>query len=111
MNKTGINPTEYKVLLRRKKVEDKVGNIIMPDMVKDRDKYKQIEGTVIAVSPLAFSYASPDEWEAVNSSPPKAGDKVLYARHAGAEVTGKDGEEYLLVNDKDIGAIIEVSND
>ncbi len=112
MNRTGINPIEHKVLLQPKAVEEKtVGGIFIPDTTKDTEKYRQTEGVIIAVSPLAFSYASPEEWEAVNSVPPKVGQTVLYARHAGATVKGKDGEDYLLVNDQDIVATIEANND
>lgn len=103
-NTTGINPTEYKVLIKPKPVEEKVGSIIIPDMTKDSEKYAQIEGEILAMSHLAFSYATPEEW---GDRKPRSGQRVLYAKYAGVRVKGRDGNEYVLVNDKDICATIE----
>lgn len=88
--------------MRPKPVDQKTkGGIILPDEHKDREQYAQMEGELIAVSPLAFSYA---DWGA--AQPPKAGDRILFAKFAGARVTGRDGVEYRLVNDKDIAAVL-----
>lgn len=107
MNETGIRPTEFKVLVAPKAIEEKIGSIIMPDQVKDQEKFAQVEGTIIAASPLAFSYATAAEWAAAGAEKPKPGQRVLYAKYAGVRVKGKDGKEYLLVNDKDLTATIE----
>lgn len=107
MNETGINPTEYKCLIEPKSSEEVTkGGIILPDTTKDTEKYAQTEGTLIAKSPLAFSYATADEWKAAGATPPQPGDRVLYARYAGVRVKGSDGKEYLLVSDKDITATV-----
>lgn len=103
-NSSGIIPTEYKVLIEPKTVENKIGSIIIPDTRRDHDKYAQTEGRIVAVSHLAFTYASDDEW---GDRKPKAGDPVLYAKFAGVNVNGRDGKEYVLVNDKEIVALIE----
>lgn len=103
-NTTGIMPTEFKVLIDPKQVDEKIGSIIVPDMTKDREKYATTEGTIVALSHLAFTYASEDEWAGMK---PKPGDRVLYAKYAGIRHKGKDGKEYVLANDKDIVAIIE----
>jgi co-chaperonin GroES (HSP10) len=107
LNFTGICPTEYKVLIDPTPIADKIGSIIIPDQAKETEKYAQIKGRIVARSPLAFSYATPEEWEANKARKPEAGDLVLYAKYAGVRVKGKDGQEYLLVNDKDITATIE----
>ena len=106
MNASGINPTEYKVLISPIKVDEKTkGGIILPDEHKDREQFAQMQGILVAVSPLAFTYADQDSWgEAPN---PKPGDKVLFAKFAGAAVKGKDGADYRLVNDKDIAAVLD----
>ena len=102
MNLSGINPVEYKVLIEPKKVDEKTkGGIIIPDESKDREQFAQMEGALVACSPLAFTY---DDWK--NANPPKPGDRVLFAKFAGAKVTGKDGKEYRIVNDKDIAAVL-----
>ena len=103
-NLTGIVPTEFKLLIKPKAIEEKIGSIIMPDSHKDAEKYACVEGTIIAISHLAFTYATEVEWD---GHKPKPGQRVIYAKHAGAKVKGKDGEEYLLTNDKDILALIE----
>lgn len=101
-NPSGICPTEYKVLIAPKLTEEKTkGGIILPDATKERDQYAQMEGVIVAASPLAFSY---DNWK--DASPPKVGDSVLFAKYAGAVVTGRDGKEYRITNDKDICAVI-----
>lgn len=105
MNRSGITPTEFKVLIEPKAVEVKTaGGIIIPETKQEHDKYAQIEGRIIAMSHLAFTYATAAEW---GDKRPKPGDAILYAKYAGVRVKGKDGREYVLVNDKDICATIE----
>jgi co-chaperonin GroES (HSP10) len=105
-NKSGILPTEFKVIILPKEAADKIGSVYIPDESKDRNQYAQIEGTLIAASPLAFTYVSKAEWSAAGGEPPKAGDTVLFAKYAGTTRRGKDGVEYRIVNDKDIWAVL-----
>lgn len=103
VNPSGIMPTEYKVLIAPKITEEKSkGGIILPDTTKERDQHAQMEGVIVAVSPLAFSY---DNWKE-DSRPPQVGDRVLFAKYAGALVTGRDGVDYRIVNDKDVAAVL-----
>ena len=105
-NKSGYNPTEYKVLIKRKEVEEKSsGGIILPPSTQDKEKFATMEGTIIAVSHLSFTYATKEEW--AGGDKPKAGDSVLVAKFAGIDVTGEDDVVYTLVNDKDIMAFIK----
>lgn len=107
-NPTGIQPTEYKVLISPKDAESVTkGGIIIPTSTQESEKYASVEGAIVAVSPLAFTYARQDEWDDAGAVKPKAGDRVIYAKYAGVRVKGKDGGEYLLVNDKDIVATVE----
>src|SRR3954465_8721450 len=102
LNLSGINPTEYKVLVLPSKIEEKTkGGILLPNETQARNHFAQMGGRLIACSPLAFTY---DDWKSADS--PKAGDRVLYAKYAGAVVKGKDGEDYRLVNDKDVTAVL-----
>lgn len=104
-NKSGIYPTEYKVLVSPIKVDEKTkGGIILPDEHKDREQFAQMEGVLVAVSPLAFTYADVAEWQ--GQPKPKPGDRVLFAKFAGASVKGRDGENYRLCNDKDLTATL-----
>lgn len=105
-NASGIAPTEFKVLILPKEVEEKIGSIIMPESKKDADKFATTEGTLIASSPLAFTYATEAEWEAVGAVPPQAGQRIVFAKYAGVRIKGSDGKEYVLANDKDVLATI-----
>lgn len=109
VNTTGINPTEYKVLIAPKPTEEKTkGGIILTLSTTESEKYASVEGTIVAASPLAFTYATQAEWDDVGAVKPKAGDRVIYAKYAGVRVKSpKDGQEYLLINDKDLVATIE----
>lgn len=105
VNDTGIRPTEFKVLIQPNEVEEVTkGGIILAAQTKDSEKYATIEGLIIAVSHLAFSYATAAEWDGHKPGP---GDRVIFAKYAGIRHKTKDGQEYLLVNDKDIVATIE----
>lgn len=104
-NPSGITPTEFKVLVAPKPVEIKTkGGIILPDQTADSEKYAAVEGRIVALSHLAFSYATPEEW---GDKKPKPGQRILHAKYAGVRVKGKDGNEYLLINDKDVCALTE----
>jgi len=104
-DKSGIVPTGHKVLIRPEDVEQKTaGGIIIPDDKHERDEAQQMHGVLVACSPHAFDFvdwaSSTDEYR------PKPGDKIIYAKYAGAKVTGKDGVDYRLCNDKDVAAIV-----
>ena len=102
-NTSGIHPTERKVLIKPPRPKDKTDSgIFLPDMTKDREKYSQIVGVIVAVAPLAFDYASEAEWADAGGKKPAAGDRAMYAKNAGLWTKGKDGEEYLMMNDQDI---------
>lgn len=102
-NPSGINPTEFKVVVFPKPVGEKTtGGIIIPEQTRERDQYAALEGELVAVSPLAFTYA---EWP-TNAPKPKAGDRVIFAKYSGIKLEGKDGREYRIVNDKDIAAVL-----
>ena len=86
-------------------VAGKIGSILIPDEHKDKQQYATMEGTLIDVSHLAFTYATEEEWAGKKPAP---GDRVIFAKFAGVRVKSpKDGKEYLLVNDKDICATIK----
>lgn len=108
MNPSGIRPVEFKALIAPDEVEKVTkGGIIVPEQAQERQQYAATTGRIVAVSPFAFNYVSSEEWEASGQQKPKPGDKVLFAKFAGARVKGIDGKDYQLVNDKDIGSVIE----
>lgn len=104
MNKSGIKPCEFNVLVRQDNVDPvtKMG-LHMPEEHLERLKHGQTRGVIVAVSPLAFNE---DVWpEGVEK--PKPGQKIAFAKHAGTFVTGNDEEEYRVIKDKDVVALIE----
>ena len=71
--------------------------IVLPDTVKEKPQ----EGTIVAAGPGKVLDDGKREPMDV-----KAGDKVLYAKYAGTEFK-IDGDELLIVSQKDILAIVE----
>lgn len=104
-NPSGINPTEYRVLILPTPYEKVTkGGIIKPDEIAERESFATQDGTIIAVSHLAFTYATDEEWA---GKKPKPGDKVIFAKYAGFRRKGVDGQDYQLVSEKDVCAVIE----
>jgi co-chaperonin GroES (HSP10) len=98
----GITPLEYKVLIRPNiddgTIKFKGGFVLhKPDETKERDDHATMEGTVAALSPLAFSYEA-------DAPKPNVGQTVVFQRYSGLRITGEDGVEYRLMNDKDVVA-------
>lgn len=98
----GMIPVEYNVIIFPEPIEEKIGNIYRPNVTKDSDEAAQTRGRLVAISPLAFNY---DNWPD-DARKPIAGDIVWYGKYAGVLVTGKDGREYRICKDKDVGAIV-----
>ena len=71
--------------------------IVLPDTAKEKPQ----EGTVLSAGPGRLTDEGKREPMDV-----KKGDKVLYAKYAGTEFK-VDGEELLIVSQKDILAIVE----
>lgn len=101
-NPSGIEPTEFNCVVHAPKVEEKTkGGVILPDQHREREELASIDATLMAASPLAFTYETwPDE-----DMKPKPGDRVVIAKYAGSVVKGADGEDYRIIKDKDILAI------
>ena len=72
------------------------GGLYIPDTAKE----KPSQGEVIAVGPGKVS----DDGTRLEMDV-KVGDKVLYGKYSGTDVT-LDGEEYLILRESDILAIV-----
>ncbi|MDQ7054778.1 MAG: co-chaperone GroES [candidate division KSB1 bacterium] len=92
-----IKPLADRVVVKPIEPEEvKAGNIIIPDTAKE----KPMQGEIVAVGPgRVTDNGTKIELEV------KKGDKVLYGKYAGTEVT-IDGEDYLILRESDILAII-----
>lgn len=97
MSKLKLNPLADRVVVKPAEAEEKTkGGIILPDTAKE----KPVEGTVVAAGSGKVS----DNGQLVNMTV-KVGDKVLYGKYSGTEVT-IDGVEYLIMRESDIFAIV-----
>jgi len=93
-----IRPLHDRVIVKRVAEEEKTkGGIIIPDTAKE----KPIEGTVLAVGNGKVL-----EDGKVRSLDVKAGDRILFTKYAGTEVT-LDGEEHLVISEEDILGVVE----
>tara|TARA_R110000803_G_scaffold184316_1_gene246664 strand:- start:1401 stop:1700 length:300 start_codon:yes stop_codon:yes gene_type:complete len=94
MNKSGISPLEYKVLIQPDEVEKQSsGGIVYTSDVVEQDQNAQVNGKLIEAGSLAF-----EQWDVK----PGMGVRVLFAKYAGIYTEGDDGKMYRLINDKDI---------
>lgn len=102
-NESGIKPIEFNVLIKQDDVEEKTaGGLYKPGDVVERDKHRVTQGVIVAMSSMAFNadvYPPGEE-------KPKPGQRVAIALHAGTFVTGLDGNEYRMIKDKDVTALI-----
>lgn len=87
-----VKPLSDRVLVEPNPADEKTaGGLYIPDTAKE----KPLAGKVIAVGPGT----SEIKMEV------KTGDKVLYGKYAGTEIT-IEGKEYLIMRQNDILAII-----
>jgi chaperonin GroES len=92
-----IKPLADRIVIKPSPAEEKTkGGIILPDTAKE----KPVVGEVVAVGPGRKS----DDGKIVPMEV-KVGDKVLYGKYSGTEVT-LDGQEYLIMRESDIFAIV-----
>jgi chaperonin GroES len=92
-----LKPLADRVVVRPSVAEEKTkGGIIVPDTAKE----KPVWGELIAVGPGKVS----DEGKLI-ALEVKVGDRVLYGKYSGTEVT-IDGEELLIMRESDVFAIM-----
>ncbi len=71
------------------------GGLYIPDTAKEKPQ----QGEIIAVGPGRFEDGNRVPMDV------KVGDKVLYGKYSGTEVT-VDGEQYLILRESDVLAVI-----
>ena len=93
-----FRPLHDRVLVRRVEAEEKTaGGIIIPDSAKE----KPAEGEIVSVG----EGLRDDDGDRI-ALDVKAGDRVLFGKWSGTEVT-VDGEELLIMKESDILGIID----
>jgi len=98
MSKINLLPLHDRVIVKPLEAEEKTkGGLFLPDTAKE----KPIEGTVVAVG--SGKVGEDGKTAALTV---KVGDKVLYGKYSGTEVT-VEGVEYLIMRESDIFAIVK----
>ena len=93
-----VRPLHDRLIIKALEEEEKTKvGIIIPDTAKE----KPVEGKVIAVGAGRINKDGKKMPLEI-----KKGDRVLYAKYGGTEIK-MDGEEYLMMKEDDILAIIE----
>ena len=92
-----LKPLADRVVVEPAPAEDKAaGGIILPDTAQEKPQ----QGTVVAVGSGKVS----DSGSLVEMTV-KKGDKVLYGKYSGSEVTF-DGVDYVIMRESDILAVL-----
>jgi len=95
--KDKIQPLADRVVVQAlEETEQMRGGLYIPDTAKE----KPMQGTIVALGPGKLS----DENERIKPDV-EVGQKVLYGKYSGTEVS-VDGEEFLILRESDILAII-----
>jgi len=93
-----IRPLHDRILIKRLDSDETTkGGIIIPDSAKEKPQ----EGKVISAGPGKTS----DEGKVIALTV-KKGDKVLFSKYAGTEVT-LGGDEHTIIREDDVLAILE----
>jgi len=93
-----IRPLHDRILIKRQEEkETRKGGIIIPDSAKEKPQ----EGKVIAVGNGKVN----EDGKKIPLDV-KTGDKILFGKYSGSEVT-LDNEEYLILREEDVLCILE----
>jgi chaperonin GroES len=91
-----VKPLADRVVVKAlEDTEQMRGGLYIPDTAKEKPQ----QGEVIAVGPGKFEDGTRVEMEL------KVGDKVLYGKYSGTEVT-VDNEQYLILRESDVLAVV-----
>lgn len=92
-----IKPLGDRVVVKPEAAEEKtVSGLYIPDTAKEKPQ----RGTVVSAGPGRVENGN------LIAMTVKAGDKVLYGKYAGSEIT-IDGDELMIMRESDIFGIIE----
>ena len=93
-----FRPLHDRIVVRRLEEDDRsAGGIIIPETAKE----KPMQGEILAVGP-----GERNEKGKVTPLDVKAGDRILFGKWSGTEVT-MDGEELLIMKESDIMGVLE----
>ncbi len=94
-----IQPLADRIVVKALEAQEVTkGGIVLPDTAKEKPQ----EGKIVAVGKGKIL----DSGE-VRKPEVKVGDRVLYGKYSGTEITTKDGEELLIMKEEDVFAIVK----
>ena len=94
----GLKPVGDRIVVKALEAETKTkGGIVVPDTAKERPQ----QGKVVAIGIGKLL-----EDGKIRPLEVKVGDRILFARYAGTEITVKD-EELLILREEDVLAVVK----
>ena len=94
-----IQPLADRIIVKPLEAEEKTkGGIVLPDTAKEKPQ----EGQVLAVGKGKVL-----ENGTVQALEVKAGDRVLYGKYSGTEITTHEGDDVLIMREDDVLAIVK----
>jgi chaperonin GroES len=92
-----IQPLGDRIVVKPLEAEEKTkGGILLPDTAKEKPQ----EGKIIAIGKGKYQDGKLVTLEV------KVGDRVLYGKYSGTEISTKEGEEYLIMREEDVFAVV-----
>ena len=97
MAKFNLKPLEDRIVVQPQEEEETtVSGIVIPDTAKEKPQ----EGEVVAAGPGRFEDGARVPLDV------KVGDKVVYSKYGGTEIT-VEGDDYLILSARDVLAVIK----
>ncbi len=94
-----IKPLADRVVVKPLEAEEKSkGGIVLPDTAKEKPQ----EGKIVAVGKGKVL-----ENGQIQTMELKVGDRILYGKYSGNEISTKDGDELLIMREEDVLAVIK----
>ena len=100
-NQSGINPCGWRVLVKPQEIKEvsESGIVLTTGSFKDREQMVNTTELVVAMGDQCYA-DEPAPWC-------KVGDKIIFAKYAGLLYLGKDGNQYRMINDKDVTGTLD----
>ncbi len=94
-----IRPLGDRILVRPLEAEEKTkGGILLPDTAKEKPQ----EGKVVAVGKGKLN-----DKGAVQPLELKVGNRILYGKYSGTEISNKEGDQFLIMREEDVFAVLD----
>ena len=94
-----IQPLADRIIVKPLEAEEKTkGGIVLPDTAKEKPQ----EGKIVAVGK-----GKKLDDGSIQALEVKVGDRILYGKYSGTEISTKEGEDYLIMREEDVLAVVK----